>query len=182
MSFAAARKRAYIKLAIGLLITTVSLASTIISLLKMFYFTLQDGDTLAGRLVALIKGGVSTAYEHTSLLNPLWIHSPTPDFTHPTTVENVHFFIIYLMIFVGFAFIASAKKQFKRLRAIQEKIEDQVLEESLKGPGGRSREEIESSVKMPQSSIFSQAHSLYLAPIATTIIGAVVLKFVFGIG
>ncbi|MNF60581.1 hypothetical protein D3C84_422020 [compost metagenome] len=182
MSFSDAKKRATIKFYVGALITIPALASTVISMLKMFYFNLDDGTALAGRLVGAIRSFVGLIYEHTSLLKPLWIYSPTPDFTQFTSTENIKFFIIYLLIFVGFAFIASAKKLFKRLQVIRERIEDQLISESIKGAVARSREEIEASVQMPRSSIFSQAHSLYLAPLATTIIGALVLKLLFGIG
>lgn len=182
MNFPEARKRASIKLCVGLLITASAFASTVISMLKMFYFTVDDGTALAGGLIRSIRGLVEMIYEHTSWLEPLWTHSPAPDFTRPTSAENIPFFIIYLLIFVGFSFIASAKKLAIRLRVIKEKIEDQIISESIKGSAGRSREQIEASVQMPSSSIFSQAHSLYFAPLVTTILGGVALKIIFEIG
>lgn len=182
MNFTQAKKRANIKFYAGVLISLSALASTAISILKMFYFTLPEGYTLAGKLAGAIKALVELVYRHTSLLELLWVYSPAPDFTRILTAENLKFFIIYLAIFIGSALVGSARKMFKRLKAIQESIEDQLILESIKGEVARTREEIEASVSIPKSSIFTQFNSLYLAPLATTVVGGLVLKFVFGIG
>lgn len=182
MRFADAKKRAFIKLCAGIFITALTVMSTLISMLKMLYFSMDEGYTLAGKLAGSIKNFVEVVYHNTGFLEPLWSHSPIPDFTQLTKPDNFYFFVIYLMIFVGFSFVASARKLLGRLKAIQEMIEEQLIAESIRGSLARTREEIEASVQLPRSSIFSQAHSLYLAPIFTTIVGTLVLKFVFGIG
>ncbi|WP_089724636.1 YniB family protein [Candidatus Thiosymbion oneisti] len=55
-------------------------------------------------------------------------------------------------------------------------MEDQIIEESVKGQKARTREQIERETEIPSSSIFSQFHQLYLAPIVVGIILALLLK------
>lgn len=142
---------------------------------------MDDSTPLAAITVQPIKNLVSLIYQHTSLLLPFWNHSPTPDFMQLWTRENIWFLSIYISIFVGAAFITSAKQVFKKLKKIRDQIEEQIMTDSIKGNMKRSRKEIEDSIALPSSSIFSQAHQLYIAPIVTAIIGGLVLKLFFGI-
>ena len=70
------------------------------------------------------------------------------------------------------------KKLSIRLRKINEKIENQVIEESIKGSVRRTREQIESETIIPANSIFTQIHQLYLAPVITAVVGAIVLNLI----
>ena len=111
-------------------------------------------------------------------MNVFWEHSPTPNYMNLSEPQNINFIIIYISLFFGFAFLASAKKLSNRLAAINEKIENQLIEESLRGGAIRTREEIENSTVIPSNTIFSQFHQLYLAPIVTAIAGAILIKLI----
>lgn len=180
MNLAQAKKRATAKICVGLLIAIPALISTAISLLRMIYFRMEDGTQFGAMLARPFKNLVAIIYQHTQFLEPFWQHSPTPSLTPPFSSENYPFAAIYVLFFVGIAFLASGKKIFQRLQTIQIQIEDQLIAESIKGTTARSREEIESNVSIPRSSVFAQVHALYIAPIVTAIIVALILKFVFG--
>ena len=145
-------------------------------MLKMIYFRLDNGSQLGGMIARPFQNLVSFIYEHTQFLNIFWKISPTPNHLQLSEIGNIYFIGIYLMVFVGAAFYSAGVKLSRRLDGIKEKIENQVLEESIKGEKARSREEIENSTEIPTSSVFSQIHQLYLAPVITGIIGAVLLK------
>ncbi|MGZ3814847.1 MAG: YniB family protein [Mucilaginibacter sp.] len=176
MKYKDARKKSIHKRLLGLALSTAAIISTAVSLLKMIYFRLDDGSQLGGIISRPFKVIVSWVYENTQFFSFFWEKSPIPNQLKPLQVENAYFIGIYLMVFVGFAFYSSGAKLTNRLNEINEKIENQLIEESIKGMRARSREEIESSTEIPSSSIFSQFHQLYLAPVVTGIIVAVILK------
>ncbi len=161
---------------IGVVISVPAIISSVVSMLKMLYFRLDSGSQLSGMIARPFKALVSFIYENTQFLNVFWKISPTPNHLQISEIGNVYFIGIYFMVFVGFAFYSVGIKLSRRLDGIKEKIENQVIEESIKGNKARSREEIENSTEIPSTSIFSQVHQLYLAPIATGIIVAMLLK------
>lgn len=176
MNFKEARRKSINKRLLGVAISAPAIVSTSISLLKMIYFRLDDGSQLGSVIARPFKAFVSWVYENTQFFDFFWEKSPTPDHLHPFQIENACFIFIYLMVFVGFAFFSSGAKLSRRLSEINEKIENQLIEESMKGEGARSRMEIEQSTVVPSSSIFSQFHQLYLAPVVTGIVVAVLLE------
>jgi hypothetical protein len=177
MNFQEAKKKVVVKRIVGAAVGVTALISTAVSLLKMLYFRIDDGTQLGGAIARPLKSLVSWAYENThQFVGWFWQYSPTPDQMHLGEQENAYFLVIYLLIFVGAAFFASGNKLADRLRRIRQKIEDQVIEESIKGRDARSREQIENETEIPESSIFSQFHQLYLAPILVGVVVALLLK------
>jgi len=177
VNFKVAKTKILQKRVIGVAIAIPAIVSTVISFLKMLYFRLDDGSQLGGMIAKPFKNLVSWAYENSQFLNAFWELSPTPNHIDLSEGQNIYFIIIYISIFIGFAFYASAGKLSQRLASINEKIENQLIEESIKGENSRTREEIEQATVIPSNSIFSQFHQLYLAPIITAIIGAILIKF-----
>lgn len=175
MHYQEARERSNVKRILGVAIAAPSLVSTVISFLKMVYFRLDDGTQFGSALARPFKQAVSWVYEKTQFLNFFWDHSPVPDQFNLSEIQNLYALIIYFGIFVGVASYASGRKMAARLAVIDKKIEDQLIEESVKGANGRSRQEIEQSTAIPSNSVFAQAHQLYLAPI---IVGIIVAVFV----
>lgn len=104
-----------------------------------------------------------------------------PDPQNPLSKEGLTFGLIYLGIFVGAALYGSGAELKARIRRIKREIEDQLIKESIAGTSKRSRTQIEDAIEIPSGSIWKQWHELYLAPIITAIVGALILKFVFGI-
>lgn len=176
MNYKEAKNTALVRKLAGLSIALPAILSSVISLLKMIYFRISDGSQLGEMIARPFRMLVSFVYENTRFLNFFWENSPTPDIKHLLVIENYMFLTIYVAIFVGFAFYASGSKLSARLREINEKIENQMIQESIKGERARTREEIESSTNIPTPNIFTQFHTLYLAPVITGIIVAVILK------
>lgn len=175
--FAQEQKKIMSKLAVGIVIAIFAGLSTIVSLLKMLYFRLDDGSNIGGILARPFKQFVEWAYQHTHQhLGWFWEHSSTPDIKDIFNIENGYFGANYLMIFVGVALVSSALSHRKRLQEIRRKIDDQLIEESIRGESARSREQIERDIEIPSSSFFAQFHQLYIAPIIVGLLITILVK------
>ncbi len=171
------KKKAFIEIVIGMLIFFPSSISTVISFLKMFYFRLSDGSRFGEAIAAPFKTIVSSVYNYTTpWLDFFWNNSPTPDPQAISSSESISTFVIYGIIFIGMAFLASGKKKIKRIAEINDAIDKQMLKESIQGLRSRPRSEIEGSVEMPKENFFTQFHTLYLAPIITGVVIAILTK------
>ncbi|HEB96787.1 MAG TPA: yfeABCD locus regulator [Sedimenticola thiotaurini] len=178
MNYQQAKNKVVIKRILGAGIGVPAFISTVVSLLKMIYFRIDDGTELGGMIARPLKTLVSWAYENShQFIGWFWEYSPTPDQMNLVKSGNGYFLFIYLLIFIGAAFFVSGNKLARRLQKINQKIENQFIEESIKGEEARSREEIERETEIPKSSIFSQFHQLYLAPIVVGLVVALLLKF-----
>ncbi|MBN3068238.1 yfeABCD locus regulator [Pectobacterium brasiliense] len=178
MNFKNARKKSIEKRILGIVIIVPAVISTVVSFLKMLYFRLDDGTQLGGIISRPFKDIVGWIYQNTQYFSFFWKKSPIPNHMVLSEPNNINFIVIYLLIFIGFAFYGAGAKLSSRLAEINVKIENQLIEESIKGIGKRSREEIERTTEIPSNSIFSQFHQLYLAPVVTAVIGAVIIKIV----
>ncbi|MFZ8169091.1 YniB family protein [Alteromonas macleodii] len=176
MNFHEAKSKVWTYKIIGVLIALPAITSTIISMLKMLYFRLEDGTAMGSAIARPFKQLVSLIYENTQALVLFWQHSPTPILNDLMSRQNAYFLAVYLLFFVGLAFYSSGGRLNRRLRKINQKIEDQLIAESIREGGGRNRQQIEESIEVPPSTIFSQFHQLYLAPIVVAVVGGVFLK------
>lgn len=178
MNFKEAQKKVVAKRVIGAVVFVPAIISTVVSFLKMLYFRLDDGTQVGSAIARPFKQLVYGIYENTQFLGMFWQHSPIPNQMKFSDSQNLYFLGIYILVFVGLAFFSSGKKLSRRLYKINQKIEDQLIEESIKGSVGRSRSQIEESTQVPSSTIFSQLHQLYVAPVITAVVGAVIIKIV----
>ena len=177
MNYKQAKQKIVVKRVVGIFIGIPALVSTVVSLLKMLYFRVGDGSQLGGMISRPLKMLVSWAYDNTQqYIGWFWQHSPTPDIANIRNPENGYFLVTYFLIFIGMAFWASGSRLADRLRDINKKIEDQIIEESIRGEKARSREQIQMETEIPSNSIFLQFHQLYLAPIIVGIILAILIK------
>lgn len=181
MNIREAQKKASWKMAAGVVIGALSLISTAMSMLLMLYYHTANGTAFGNAIADQLKRFIQFAYEHTGALHWLWNIAPIPNMTDLTSKGSLTFAVIYLGIFVGAALFGSGAQLRARIKRIKLEIEDQLIKESIAGTAKRSRQQIEDAVEIPSSSIWKQWHELYLAPLITTIIGALILKFVFGI-
>ncbi|HBC3436696.1 TPA: yfeABCD locus regulator, partial [Vibrio parahaemolyticus] len=125
---------------------------------------------------APFKNLVAFIYQNTEFLMIFWKNSPTPNHMHLAEPDNIPFIIIYLTIFVGLTFWGVGKQLSVRLRKIRKKIEDQIIEESVKGSVARTHSEIAETVYIPNGGMFSNIHKLYVAPIIVAVVGAILVK------
>lgn len=176
MNFHEAKSKVWTYKVIGVLIALPAITSTIISMLKMLYFRLGDGTAIGAAIARPFKQLVSVVYENTQALALFWQRSPTPTLDELMSRQNVYFLVFYILVFVGLAFFTSGGKLNRRLRKKNQKIEDQLIAESIKGDGGRNRQQIEESIDVQPSTIFSQFHQLYLAPIVVAVVGGLFMK------
>ncbi|MGO3740603.1 MAG: YniB family protein [Marinomonas foliarum] len=163
MNYKDAKRKAISKKVIGLAIVVPTLISTVISLLRMLYFRIDDGTQMGSALAKPIKQLVSLVYENTHFLDLFWMYSPIPNQMNLKDTQNFYFITIYVLLFIGYASFGSGRKLSHRLRVINQKIEDQLIHESIKGIAGRSRVQIEESTIVTAPTIFSQIHQLYIA-------------------
>lgn len=178
MNYKQAKSKSRVKKLVGVAVFLTATISTAISLLKLIYFRLDDGSELGGMLARPVQSIVYWIYENTQYFSFFWNNSPTPNPFDYTLIDNVYFLIIYILPFIGLALYSSGKKLTIRLKKINIKIENQLIEESLKGDSGRTRNELESAVSIPKQTIWSQFHTLYLAPILVGLFIAIILKII----
>ncbi|MDA0149539.1 YniB family protein [Vibrio sp. LaRot3] len=176
MNFYEAKRKSILYRIVGFTIVVPCVVSTVISFLKMIYFRLDDGSRLGSAFAAPFKNLVAFIYQNTEFLMIFWEKSPTPNHMHLAEPDNIPFIIIYLTIFVGLTFWGLGKQLSVRLRKIRKKIEDQIIEESVKGSVARTHSEIAETVYIPNSGMFSNIHKLYVAPIIVAVLGAILVK------
>ncbi|HDO1316025.1 YniB family protein [Aeromonas veronii] len=177
MNFYEARKKSVIYRCVGLLIILPCVISTVVSFLKMIYFRLDDGSTFGSALAEPFKNFVSFIYQKTEFLMFFWQKSPTPNHINLSEPDNIPFVFIYLAIFVGITFWGLGRELSYRLNKIRKKIEDQVIEESIRGNLARSQSEITNAVHISSDGILASIHSLYIAPVVVTVVGAILVHF-----
>lgn len=171
-----AKSKIYMYWIIGIAIVVPASLSTIISVLKMFYFSLDGVDPLSHALALPIKRLVWLVYQNTHFLEYFWVHSPLPSPKALLTSQNVYFLIGYLMIFVGLAFITSAKAWRARVATIDKQVQDEMIKASVTGNRVRRKEEIEDSIPVNKPDYVAQFHTLYLAPVIAGVIITAITK------
>ena len=176
MTYQEAKNRVAIKWLVGTIILIPSAISTIISILKMFYFGFDKGDVLTHALAQPIKKLVSLAYHQTTFLEFFWLHSPIPVLPEVFTYQNTKFFIVYALTFIGLIFIGSGRALSQRITKIDKQIEDEMIKASIQGGKIRNKIEIQNSIPIQKPSLFSQLHAMYLAPLIIGLIIAIITK------
>lgn len=176
MTYDEAKKKIFIKWLLGMPIVITASVSSAVSVLKMFYFGLDNGDQFSSMLAQPIKRLVYLVYENTHFLDYFWVHSPTPVPRELLTSSNIAGLAIYLCIFLGMGLIGSARSLSARLSEINKEIENELIRESVKGNTPRRRQEIQEQISVPKPGWLSQLHTLYLAPIIVGLVVAVIAK------
>jgi hypothetical protein len=163
---------------IGITIALPSTISTIISMLKMLFFRLDDGTTIGTIIAEPIKYLVLLINENTQALDFFWQQSPTPVLHTLINKQNLFFIAINILLFIGLAIFSAGRKLNRRLNKINQNIEEQLISESIKGCGGRNRRQLEEHIEISSSTIFPQFHQLYLAPVVVAVVSGVFLKLI----
>ncbi|MHA6495344.1 YniB family protein [Pseudomonas borbori] len=174
MNIKQARNNARVRIVIGMGVAVLASLSTLISLLLML-------SAFTSTMAAPLRNLVYVVYANTGFLGWLWQYCPTPTPYQLITFDNLVFALIYLAFFVGLALSASGWKIQRRVKRLEQEIDDQLMRESIQGVTQRSREQIERSAQVPGSSVLAQIHQLYIAPLVVTIVGGLILKFIFGV-
>jgi YniB-like protein len=176
MTYDETKKKIFIKWLIGIPITFVASVSSLVSVLKMLFFALDSGDHVSNMVSQPLKNIVVMIYQNTHFLEYFWIYSPTPTLDSLNTLDNIYSLAVYGFIFVGMTFIHSARALSVILTAIDQEIEYEMIKASATGDHPRQRREIQQSISVPTPKLFSQFHTLYLAPIIVGLIVASIAK------
>jgi hypothetical protein len=176
MTYDETKKKIFLKWLIGIPITFITSVSSLVSALKMLSFALDSGDRVSNMVSQLLKNIVVMIYQNTHFLEYFWIYSPTPTLDSLNTLDNIYSLAVYGFIFVGMTFIHSARALSVILTAIDQEIEYEMIKASATGNHPRQRREIQQSISVPAPKLFSQFHTLYLAPIIVGLIVASIAK------
>ena len=176
MTYEYAKKKVHYGRLIGGVVVIVAFLFTVISVLKLLYFGLDNGDALSSAIARPVKIFVYFIYENTQQLSFFWEYAPTPNIKIISAQSNLWFLLSYISLFVGAAIFGSANVLARRLKIIEKQIEDEIIKSSISGNRKRSREEIRNSVEIPSPKIFKRVHELYLAPLIIGLLLALLVK------
>ena len=110
MNFHEAKSKVWTYKIIGIFIALPAITSTVISILKMLYFRLEDGTAIGAAIARPFKQLVQVVYENTQALILFWQRSPTPTLDELLSKQNFYFLTFYILVFVGLAFFTSGGK------------------------------------------------------------------------
>ena len=166
------KNKAHCKIIIGFLGGLICLILLAMSYLKMIYF-LPNIDILSRP----IKNLIHFIYSKTLFLDPLWRLSPIPNMNDLFSKESISATAIAIAFVLFMMLRNSGVLRLKKLKDIEQEIDNQLIKESIKGELSKNKEEIEKNIKMPKQSFLSSFHSLYIAPLVIGIILILFQKF-----
>ncbi len=178
MTYQQAGRVAVIKRIIGWIVFIPALLSTIISILGFAAAQVNAVSKGIGAVLAdIVRLMIDVARFNTPFLDGFWNGSPVPSLGTGMSSNNIGFYIIYFLIFVGMALNASGSRMSRQVTHIKEGLEDQMILERAKGEDGRTFEELEEGIVLPKITIFRQYFLLYILPVIFIIIGYFAIDF-----
>lgn len=169
---------ALIKRIVGIVIFIPALVSTIISLFKYLVEPKEQMQEMTAAVMDFVKVMVDMLHQYTRFLEYFWINSPIPNLSNWTASNSLWFIAIFVLIFVGLALQAAGARLTRRVYSIREGVIQRAALEGMNGAEGRSREELQKLVSIPNTSIFAQFGLLYVAPIIWGVIVYVILRLI----
>jgi len=122
--------------------------------------------------LAPIRSIIIWIYENVPLFPIVWHYAPVID-----QMSREAVIAIYALVFGGFAvagwLFQSARVLAARLRRIDEQIEDQIIQESIRPGPKRSIVAIRHEIVVPKPSVWNLLHKTYLAPLMVQVVGAI---------
>lgn len=182
LSYLEARRKAYTLQAIGFLTAAPLLITCVVSALLMIYHRLDTGTQLGSALARPFKQLVFNVYDNTRYLELFWTHSPVPNPMKLTDVQNLYFAIVYICLLVAISMIGAGRQIMRKLRKVDQQIEEQLILESIRGERTRSMHDVRRAIPLAQNDWWKALHAYYVAPIVGAVIAGIVLRVVFGIG
>lgn len=171
MDYRTAKRQVFVKRMAGAVLAGISLIFVLMGLLLFLNNSLDaaEGHALS-RLSFTLKHLIYVIFANTQVLLPIWNNASVPDPSDITSKGTLGFLGWYIGAFVGASLVASANKLARRLRVIDEQIENETISDSLRGSRVRSRAELEQKISVPKQSVWQQFHTLYIAPLVVGII------------
>ncbi|VFS51155.1 YniB family protein [Budvicia aquatica] len=145
---------ALIKRIVGIVIFIPALVSTVISLLKYLVAPKAQMQEMTAAVMDFVKVMVDIARQYTSFLEYFWVNSPIPDLANWSSSNSLWFIAIFALIFIGLSLQAAGARLTKRVYSIREGVIQRAALEGMNGAEGRTRQELEKLVSIPNTSIF----------------------------
>jgi hypothetical protein len=182
LSYLEAKRKAQTLQVTGLLAAAPLLVTCIVSVLLMIYHRLDTGSQFSAAIAKPFKQLVFNAYDKTRFLELFWAHSPIPNPMQLSDVQNLYFGIVYICLLAALSMVGAGSQIKRKLRKVDQQIEEQLILESIRGERTRSVHEVRSSIPLAQEGWWKALHSYYVAPIIGAVIAGLILRMVFGIG
>ncbi|GLZ88093.1 hypothetical protein Pres01_41440 [Metapseudomonas resinovorans] len=182
MNYHDVKRKAHTLQIVGLTAALPLLILCLMSVLLMIYHRLDTGSQISAAIARPFKLLVYNVYDSTRYLEPLWNHAPIPNPFQLSDSQNLYFAVVYVLLLASLSMIGAGQGLKRKLRKIDDDIEEQMIKESIRGERARSLEEIRSAIPLRQDSLWKSLHSYYVAPIVGAVIAGVILRVVFGIG
>ncbi len=176
MTYQQAGRLAVIKRLAGWIIFIPALLSTVVSILKFLYQHSEQNKGINAVMADFFHVMIDMLRFNTSFLDVFWHNSPQPVFDGQGFRDNLIFWLIYLLIFVGLALQASGARMARQVRHVREGLEDQMVLEQARGSQGLTRTQLEEKIVMPRHTILLQFFPLYILPVILAVVGYFVLN------
>lgn len=173
MYYAEAKRIVFCRKFFAIIIGIPALLSTIVSILKIFYFRLNDGTKFGQAVTHSFQTLINKIAQATPQLNFFWESSPVPDPNNFLVANNIKFAGIYFLIFIAMALWSSASKT----SAILKEIDLENKKDRLRGTSQREITSNKKSNPIQANSIFSELHTLYIAPLIVGLLIAIFTKY-----
>lgn len=174
MSFQNRKYVAFFKILLGLIIAALAMISTLISLLKGIYFSMQNS-----LLSPVLNTPIEYVYAKTkSFMSLFWLYSPIIDILNPFNKNMIIFILVYLLSIVGIMFFSSGKEYLSLVARVNKEMYEKGLINEIIGVD--NKQEIQEklfTLMEKKASILSSIHTVYLAPIIVGVISALVIKW-----
>ncbi|EMH1103421.1 YniB family protein [Proteus mirabilis] len=176
MSYQHAGIYAIVKRVIGWLIFIPAFISTTVSLIELAAIPRENGEGVNAVINDFFRVLAEMVQFNTPWLDFFWRHSPVPNTQIGFSQQNIIFFVIFFLMFIGLALSASGLRMYRQVKYLKENIQDQlIIERALKS--GITAQELEQNIKLPRHTLFTQVMVLYISPIIVIAIGYFLLKF-----
>lgn len=169
---------ALIKRIVGIVIFIPALVSTVISLLKYLVAPKAQMQEMTAAVMDFVKVMVDIARQYTRFLEYFWVNSPIPDLANWSSSNSLWFIAIFALIFIGLSLQAAGARLTKRVYSIREGVIQRAALEGMNGAEGRTRQELETLVSIPNTSIFAQFGLLYVSPVIWGIIVYAIIRLI----
>lgn len=171
MNFEQACRTVRQKKIIGAIIILVFGLLTAVGFIKFIYIQASQGTVGGIDLLHPVKYLIAELYFLPYFPRFIWSFSPTLDLENSlVSKDNLSFYFVYAMTFVGIAIYASGSRLNKEIKEILSEIRKEDIKRTARGEPPRPDIREDTSLPVKNESFFSQVNQLYIAPIVVAII------------
>ncbi|NGE95480.1 YniB family protein [Morganella morganii] len=161
----------------GLVLLIPSIATFVVSLLKSLYIFGKTNDDIIG-LGRAISNLIANIYHTDYFPKSLWNISPYVKFEDPFSLDNINFFVIYMVLIVSVSLLRNASVLSHKLSKIDEDINIEQIKQSRLGNYDFKVEDTKNIAKLPettQSFFNSLLKSILIYLVAPLVVGIILI-------